>query len=62
MPFDRPFDRDLKQTPAEALREVHRAGAGVQRSGRATWEWAEIDKKPAVRRRRAGDHDILRKP
>lgn len=30
--------------------------------GRATWEWVEIDGKPAIRWRRIGDHSIFKDP
>jgi hypothetical protein len=27
--------------------------------GRATWEWARVERQPAVRWRRIGDHGVL---
>lgn len=30
--------------------------------GRATWEWIEIDGKPAIQWRRVGSHEIFKDP
>lgn len=60
---DKPWPKGMRVKSVEGARGVWELTWSMNDpDGRATWEWTEIDGTPAVRWRRAGDHDILKKP